>query len=44
MVTASLSKGRKRRSSGKGCHRKRMGSAGMRCFCNGKLVRSSRCK
>lgn len=27
-----------------GCHRKRMGKAGTRCFCNGKLVKSGRCR
>ncbi len=26
-----------------GCHRRRMGKAGTRCFCNGKLVKSRRC-
>lgn len=26
-----------------GCHRKRMGKAGTRCFCSGKLVKNSRC-
>lgn len=35
--TADLSKSRS------GCHRKRMGRAGTRCFCNGKLVKNSRC-
>lgn len=27
-----------------GCHRKRMGRAGTRCFCSGKLVKNSRCR
>ena len=29
---------------GPGCRRRRMGKAGTRCFCNGKLVKSGRCK
>ena len=29
---------------GAGCRRRRMGRAGTRCFCNGKLVKTSRCK
>lgn len=29
---------------GAGCRRKRMGRAGTRCFCDGKLVKSNRCK
>ena len=29
--------------SSKGCVRKRMGRAGTRCFCNGKMVKSGRC-
>ena len=30
---------------GAGCRRKRMGAKrGTRCFCNGKMVKSSRCK
>ena len=28
---------------GKSCVRKRMGKAGTRCFCGGKMVKSSRC-
>ena len=32
----------RRKSSG--CRRRRMGRAGTRCFCNGKLVKGGRCK
>ena len=27
-----------------GCHMKRMGTVGTRCFCNKKMVKKGRCK
>ncbi len=41
---ATLEQRRRRRRSGSGCSRRRMGRAGTRCVCNGKLARNSRCR
>ena len=35
---------RKRRRSGSSCSMKRMKSVGSRCFCNGKMSKTSRCR
>ena len=39
--TAEMGKGKSRSS---GCQMRRMGRAGTRCRCNGKLVKTSRCR
>lgn len=41
--TAEMGKKAKRRSSS-GCSMRRMGKVGSRCRCNGKLVKTSRCR
>ncbi len=44
MANAMMGAKKKRAKAGRGCHRKRMGAAGTRCFCGGKLSKTSRCK